>query len=393
VGKARAGTPPASGPSSTGSARHLAVTALGRIEHGAYANLVLPAMLDRSVLSERDRGFVTELVYGTTRMRRACDWLVDRFVMRPLDPDVRTVLRLGAYQLVFLGTPAHAAVSATVSCAPPRTRGLVNAVLRRVAEAGVPGPDAWPDEATRLSYPDWILESLTADLGDLAATEALETMNRPAPVTRREDGYVQDLASQWVAGVVEVSAGDRVADLCAAPGGKATAMAGAGASFVVAVDHSASRVGLIKTNVAALGLNNVPVVVGDGRRPPLRSCLFDRVLVDAPCSGLGVLRRRADARWRIQQSDVAELVMLQRALVAAATDLVRPGGVLVYSVCTLTGAETIDVDQWVAATYPSWTPVVPPGTPWHPLGRGARLLPQAAGTDGMFVAGYRRPGP
>jgi 16S rRNA (cytosine967-C5)-methyltransferase len=369
------------------------MVALGRIEAGAYANLVLPAVLDRSHLSERDRGFVTELVYGTTRMRRACDWLVDRFIMRPLDPAVRTALRLGAYQLVFLGTPPHAAVSATVSCAPPRTRGLVNAVLRRIADAGHPGADGWPDEGTRLSYPDWIVDRLDADIGVRAATEALETMNQPATVTRRVDGYVQDLASQWVAGLVGIGDGDRVADLCAAPGGKATAMAGMGASVVAAVDHSVSRVVLIKANVAGLGLANVAVVVGDGRHPPLPVSHFDRVLVDAPCSGLGVLRRRPDARWRIQPDDVGQLASLQRALIGAATELVRPGGTVVYSVCTLTRAETLEIDRWVAATHPELVPVAPPGPPWEPLGGGARLLPQAAGTDGMFVARYRHPGP
>jgi 16S rRNA (cytosine967-C5)-methyltransferase len=390
---ARVGTLPRGGGPSVGSARYLAVTVLGRIEQGAYANLVLPAALDRSSLSERDRGFVTELVYGTTRMRRACDWLIDRFVMRPLDPEVRTVLRLGAYQLAFLRTPAHAAVSATVSCAPPRTRGLINAVLRRVAGAGPPDRDAWPDEGTRLSYPDWILDRLRADIGGRAATEALEAMNLAAPVTRRADGYVQDLASQWVAGMVGVGPGDRVADLCAAPGGKATAMARMGASVVAAVDHSASRVGLIRANVASLGLNNVVVVVGDGRHPPLPASQFDRALVDAPCSGLGVLRRRPDARWRVQATDLVDLISLQRALVSAAATLVRPGGTLMYSVCTLTRAETLDVDRWVAETYPSWLPVPAPGPPWQPAGCGALLLPQAAGTDGMFVTGWRRPGP
>ena len=116
------------------SARAVARDALVRIERdGAYANLVLPSVLGRCGLDERDRGFVTELVYGVTRMRRALDWLVDRFVNRDPDLATRTVLRLGAYQLVWLGTPAHAAVSATVAVAPPRTKGLVNAVLRRVS--------------------------------------------------------------------------------------------------------------------------------------------------------------------------------------------------------------------------------------------------------------------
>src|SRR5207248_2430735 len=137
-----------------------------------------------------DRHFVTELVYGTTRMRRACDWLIGRRLDRPiekLDPPVAAALRVGAYQLAFLGTPAHAAVSATVDAAPKRARGLVNAVLRKIA-SGV--HDVWPDLATQLSYPDWIVDRLIQDLGETDALGALRAMNEPSSVTERPDGYV-----------------------------------------------------------------------------------------------------------------------------------------------------------------------------------------------------------
>ena len=188
----------------TPPARRLAVDALLRIDDGAWANLVVPALLDGAHLPARDRAFVTELVYGTTRMRRACDWLVSRHLNRAiagLDGDVRAALRLGAYQLAFLHTPPHAAVSATVDVTPLRARGLVNAVLRKVAADAdaPPWPDAlWPDDGTRLSYPDWIVERLTVDLGADAAGAALTEMNRAAEVSVRPDGYVQDRASQWV---------------------------------------------------------------------------------------------------------------------------------------------------------------------------------------------------
>src|SRR5205085_5289887 len=129
--------------------------ALGRIEaEGAYANLAVPGELGRADLDERDRGFVTDLVYGTTRMQRACDFLVDRVLLRPVTADVRRVLRLGAYQLHFADVPAHAAVGETVAFAPQKVRGLVNAVLRRVADT----PVARADDATRLSYADWTVE-------------------------------------------------------------------------------------------------------------------------------------------------------------------------------------------------------------------------------------------
>jgi len=370
-------------------ARAVAVDALVRIDHGAYANLVLPRVLERSGLAPMDRRFATELVYGTTRMRRSCDWLVDRFLTREPDPVARAALRLGAYQLEFLRTPPHAAVGATVAAAPARARGLVNAVLRKVATAGHPGDDGavqgWPGVGVRLSYPDWIVERLVADLGSADATAALEAMDRPPPVTQRDDGYTQDQASQWVAEAVGAGPGDLVADLCAAPGGKATAMARSGAALVVGGDRRPTRAALIAANAARVATPAVAVVVADGRRPPLRAASLDRVLVDAPCSGLGVLRRRADARWRMTPDEVPRLAQLQRELLDAAAGLTRRGGLLAYSVCTMTAAETTGVDAWLSAEHPEMVARQPPGPPWEPAGRGARLLPQSAGTDGMFL--------
>jgi 16S rRNA (cytosine967-C5)-methyltransferase len=364
------------------SARQLAVDALVRVEQGAYANLLLPQMLSKSDLDERDRAFATELVYGVTRMRRACDWLVDRFVLRDVDPVVRNVLRVGAYQLVFLDTPPHAAVATTVDLAPRRARGFVNAVLRRVAAAG---PPDWPDSAVRLSYPDWILSRLSEDLGAPVALAALEQMNRPPKVTVRPDGYVQDRASQWVAEFATGTAGDLVVDVCAGPGGKATWVAASGARRVVALDVLPSRAALVAANASRLGAANVLPVVADGASPPLRPGSADCVLVDAPCSGLGVLRRRPDARWRIQPDDLPGLVALQRRLLDAAASLVRPGGRVVYSVCTLSACETSGIDEWLAASHPELVAQPPAGPPWEEVGRGARLLPQTEGTDGMFV--------
>jgi 16S rRNA (cytosine967-C5)-methyltransferase len=375
-------------------ARRVAVEALVRIEDGgAYANLALGPLLDRSGLEARDRSLVTELVYGTTRMRRACDWLVDRFVTgsRPLDARTRSALRLGAYQLVVLGQPPHAAVTTAVSAAPKRSRGLVNAVLRKVAAEHEGDGATFPDDATRLSYPDWIIERLTADLGADRARSALQTMNEAASATVRADGYTQDEASQWVAELVGAQPGERVLDLCAAPGGKATALAGTGA-HVVAADVRPARVGLVAGNARRTGTSElVHPVVADGRHGPFAPASFDRVLVDAPCSGLGVLHRRADARWRMVPESVERLARIQVELVRSAADLVRPGGLLVVSVCTLTARETTGVDSVVADVRPDLEPLPPPGDPWVPWGRGALLLPQAAGTDGMALHRYRVP--
>ncbi len=261
---------------SESTARSVAYALLRRIEsEGAYANLVLGAALDRSHLTGADRRFVTDLVYGTTRMRRACDALVDRFVTKPPDAATRTLLRLGAYQLEFGGVPAHAAVSETVGLAPNRVRGFVNAVLRRVAAT----PMVWPSELTRLSYPDWIGELLIDELGAEQASSAMVRMNEPATVTTRSDGYIQDLSSQWVAAAVETSPGDSVLDVCAAPGGKATAIAAEGAR-VTAADVRPNRASLVAANAT----------------PARRRCRHRRRRCHTATVPRTLFRRRADRR-------------------------------------------------------------------------------------------------
>ena len=374
------------------AARQLAVDALIRIDaDGAYANLAVPALLQRSDLETRDRGFVTELVYGTTRMQRACDWLVDRFLPDPerIDVTARAWLRLGAFQLAFLDTPPHAAVGATVEAAPRKISGLCNAVLRKVATSL---PVEWPSDVVRLSQPDWIFDRLVADLGHEDALGAMDAMNRSATSTTRDDGYVQDLASQWVAEAVGAGPGDLVLDMCAAPGGKATAIASTGAR-VVASDMRETRSGLVAENAERLGLprDRFAVVAADGTSSPFRPGTFDRVLLDAPCSGLGALRRRPDARWRISSEDIGTLCALQKELLASALDLVKPGGEVTYSVCTLTRAESIEIDEWLTETRPDVVALAAPGAPWIPAGRGALLLPQTEGTDGMYLLRLQRP--
>lgn len=373
-----------SGPGGERTARRVALDALRRIEgDGAYANLVLGPMLATSGLTDMDRRFVTELVYGTTRMRRACDSIVDRFVTSPPDDATRSVLRLGAYQLVFAGVPPHAAVGETVGLAPKRTRGFVNAVLRQVSRLSV-ADMSWPSDGARLSYPDWIVDRFRSELGD-DGVPALERMNDAPSVTTRPDGYVQDESSQWVAAAVAAGVGERVLDVCAAPGGKATAMASTGAQ-VVAADQRLGRTRLVRDNATTLALE-LPVVAADGLSAPFRPGSFDAVLLDAPCSGLGALRRRADARWRIEAHDVVELAELQAHLLAAAAELVAPGGRLVYSVCTITAAESVD---HVTPDGFEVDPTEPPVGTWRPFEQAWRVLPQDADTDGMVMIRYRR---
>ncbi len=431
------------------SSRSVALVALERIENGAYSNLVLPPLLRGSGLDSRDRAFATDLVYGTVRRRRALDFLLtprSSQALARLEPVVRAALRMGAYQLVD-GVPAHAAVGETVTAVAgiaPAARGYVNGVLRAVARAGPPWP--WPEGdgvdalGVRYSQPDWIVAMLRSQFGAETARAVLASADRAPAVTLRvnprratpesveaelvksgvrvergallsdalvatglgdvgalaavQDGRAtpQDQASQAVARVVAAhlaadgGASARVLDVSAAPGGKATAIAElADNTLVVAGDVNASRVARVGMAVSRLALPDVALVVADGRRLPYSPASFDAVLLDAPCTGLGVLRRRPDARWRLEPAAVETLALLQRELLAAAAAVVRPGGFLAYAVCTFSDAETLAVDAWAADNLPRFRAVDPPGPPWRAHGRGALLLPSDADTDGMFV--------
>ncbi|MGQ0825799.1 MAG: 16S rRNA (cytosine(967)-C(5))-methyltransferase RsmB [Actinomycetota bacterium] len=428
------------------TARTVALDALIRIEDGAYSHILVPSMLGRTDLAARERAFVTELVYGTVRMQRALDHQLSAVSSQPisnLEPIVRAALRLGAYQLLQK-VPAHAAVGETVGAVPQRARGYVNGVLRAMARRGPPWPWPAPDDTEgigiRTSHPDWIVRTLVDDFGRPDALATLAGNDEPPRVTLRvnplrstpdaaareleeagigvergtiapdafvlrgagdigalalvADGRVtpQDQASQVVIAALDPQPGERVLDVAAAPGGKATATAELmrDQGSVTATDLHPGRVRTIARAAARLGLQSIAPVVADGRRLPLAPAVMDRVLLDAPCSGLGVLRRRADARWHIRERDVDDLARLQRELLVAASAAVRPGGRLVYSVCTLTRAETIGVDEFATGALANFRAVDPPGSPWRPHGRGALLLPSDVGTDGMFVLVLQR---
>jgi 16S rRNA (cytosine967-C5)-methyltransferase len=368
--------------------RALALKVLGRIERdSAFANLALRAALDDSELDERDKALVTELVYGVTRMRRACDFLIDRFISKKLHPDIRTILRLGTYQLHWMNIPDHAAVNSSVSLAPKWATGLCNAVLRKVAKETID----WPTKAIEYSYPDWIVERLESDLGEAEAREALKCMNSSKSAVHRKDGYFQDAASQMVSNLLtqEGNWGEGpVIDVCAAPGGKASAAVSAGFP-VIAADSSFKRLKLARSNSQKLNIK-LPLVVSDGVDLPFRKGEASRVIVDAPCSGLGVLRRRADARWRIKEEDIDVLADLQLKLLCSAFTMVKPGGLLIYSVCTLTNSETIRVDE----KFRNLVNVEGVGDlphPWREHGRGGMILPQDLDSEGMSVFCYRVP--
>jgi 16S rRNA (cytosine967-C5)-methyltransferase len=195
-----------------------------------------------------------------------------------------------------------------------------------------------------------------------------------------------------VVALLDPQPGETIVDAAAAPGGKATGIGEQVGEHgrVLAADIHPGRTKLIKAAAERLGLRSLLPLVADGRALPVPPASADRVLVDAPCTGIGVLRRRAEARWRIRPEQVAELAHLQRELLFAAADAVRPGGVIVYSVCTLTYEETTGMD-WVAREeLPHLVADPPPGRPWRGRGRGALLLPHDVKTDGMFVLRLRR---
>lgn len=308
-------------------------------------------------LSRRDKALLTTLVYGATRWRRELDWLIDRCATR-VHPEIRQHLRLALFQIRHLDKiPRHAAVNEAVELAKGVSRksaGFVNAVLRKAADLAL--PDAI---GVRTSHPDWLIERwrkrykgkeldaiLEADNAILPLTIRLNPLKPASPVDVEGDpaadprfaegGYsIQDETSMKVAPLLDPKPTERVLDLCAAPGGKTTHLAElmGGKGRVVAVDLP-DRIGLVAESAKRLGLDNIDCVAGDGTTIAFKEP-FDAILVDAPCSNTGVLSRRPDVRWRLKERDIAGAVAIQRALLANAARLLKPGGRLVYSTCSL----------------------------------------------------------
>jgi 16S rRNA (cytosine967-C5)-methyltransferase len=416
----------------------------------AYANLVLPAVVAHFELDARDAAFTTELASGTLRMRGLYDAVLATCIDRPLrrvESKVLDALRLGTHQLLAMRVPTHAAISTTVDLVRAvvgndGAAGFANAVLRKVAgqdrEAWIAQVGATPE--VEFSHPAWIVAELLRAVGADELPELLRADNEPPKVTLvarpgrssitelpgepttyspygvvLEGGRpgvvpavaegragVQDEGSQLVA-IALARAGvegddHRWLDLCAGPGGKAALLAalaverGAG---VLAVERAPHRAVLVRRALQGAG-GVTGILAADGRQPPLRPASFDRVLVDAPCTGLGALRRRPEARWRRRPDDLLELVLLQRALLSSALDLVRPGGIVLYATCSPVLTETAgvvtsvvegraDVELGDAAAL---LPEVPDCA--GPIPGTVQLWPHRHGTDAMFLALIRR---
>jgi 16S rRNA (cytosine967-C5)-methyltransferase len=413
-------------------------------EEGAYADRALHGEARRHGLEPRDRALATRLAYGAVQRRATLDHVIETLAGRPvesLEPAVLAALRLGVLQLAFLDrVPAHAAVGESVELAKRDSRGgagLVNAVLRRAAREApalvAALPDGTPAEAAlRHSHPGWIAELWFDALGPGEARALMAADNEPAeaavrintlrvdhldlpvpsrPADHLPEGLVleapfdafgsplweqglfmpQSRAAMAVARALAPRPGERVLDLCAAPGGKTTHLAAlmGDEGRVVAVERHPGRADALRRTVARMGATCVEVRTADATEPQEVDA-YDRVLVDPPCSDLGTLAARPDLRWRKQPDTPAALAASQTAILDAAARAVRPGGVLVYSTCTISPAEN---ERLIAAflerrgdfeieELPSDLPV------WdHPSVPGfLQTLPHRDGTDGFFVA-------
>lgn len=450
-------------------ARLISVRVLERVERvRAFADLALHHALAHTELSGVDRALSTDIVYGTLRWRGRIDYTLGHVLdsdLQKLEPMVTSVLRAGAYQILFSDRiPASAAVDESVRCAralgAERATGLVNAVLRRLARdhVGIPVPSLDKDPhghlVHALSLPPWIAESWLERFEPREAAALARASNEPPPRTIRAnplrvardelltrlrkgdfpeaeacevasfgitlgrgvnpgrdpaflngDYTMQDESSQLVVELLDPQPGDRVLDTCSAPGTKSTAIAERIGSegHVTACDRHNGRLRLVARDARRLGLKRITIQerdATDGLNDLIATGTpgFDRVLVDAPCSGLGSLRRNPDARWRIRETDVATLAELQRKILDQAARVVVPGGTLVYSTCTLMPAENELQTEEFLAQHPEFQRVPKSELPAHlaPVLRedgSLECLPHVHGSDGFFATRFVRNDP
>jgi 16S rRNA (cytosine967-C5)-methyltransferase len=441
-------------------ARRCAFVVLRRtFEQGAYTDQALRA--EARGLDTRDRALAMRLATGAVQRKGTLDHFIERLAERPadrLDPPVLAALRLGLYELLYLGgAPDHAVVADAVELAKARRsggHGLVNAVLRRAAREGPSRllgtlSDATPEQAAvKHSHPEWIARLWWEELGAEDARALMAQDNEPGEVALRANTLVTDApalaralpvpthsdpalsealvldapfdlhaSEQWRQGAVtaqsraamlvarslDPQAGERVLDLCAAPGGKATHLAALmeGSGEVLAVERNPQRARMLELTAARLHAGNVRVEVSDAQLERHEGGRFDRVLADPPCSGLGTLQSRPDLRWRVTPAAIAEMAHSQAAILAAGAAALRPGGLLVYSTCTISPTENEQVISAFLDSHPDFSldeiplALSPPSpgvdTPATPREPGVTLtLPHRERTAGFFIARLRR---
>ena len=405
-------------------ARQLALDALTEWRTGReFADSIIQRFLERSTLGGSDRGFATELFYGVLRNRTLLDFWIGQLRSASLDHTSRDVLRIGLYQLFCLQTPPHAAVHETVELAGRKNRALINAVLRAAVRRADELQRAAAAEslATRMSHPEFLIERWSSAFGEPAAASLCEWNNQPAPLharintlrmpmlqfveahataealahknfvrlaslpteaLQRGDCYIQDPSTAVACELLDPQPDERVLDACAAPGGKSGLLAELmqNRGELVAVDRDVARVEMLRGNLDRLGAKVVRTVRHDwraGSDPDLGS--FDRILIDAPCTNTGVMRRRVDLRWRLTPGDFVRMPDEQLHIVRAVSPLLKPGGTLVYSTCSIEAEENEGVTARISKELP-----------FLRLSEYRSVLPFRDGFDGAYAAKFVR---
>jgi 16S rRNA (cytosine967-C5)-methyltransferase len=401
--------------------RALALSALAEWRRGRkFADAILNERLRVSELSPADRAFATELFYGVLRNLTLVDFWIGRLRSAHLDHDSRDLLRLGLYQLFLLEIPEHAALYETVELASRHNRALVNGVLRNAVrqKTGLRHDADTQDLSVQQSHPQFLIARWTKNLG-AKETEALcEWNNRPAPVYARinrlkiaeadffaqnggaeqlsarenlvrlktipetalaaGDCYIQDPSTATACQLLDPQPGDRVLDACAAPGGKTGYLAELmkNNGFILACDRDERRVGTLRDNLDRLGVTIARLAQHDWTKDRLKEeSSFDRILVDAPCSNTGVMRRRIDVRWRLTPDDFKRMAAEQLRIVRATVALLKPGGVFVYSTCSLEPEENEQIVAQIVNEFP-----------FLKLEEEKSVLPFRDGFDGAYAA-------
>ena len=405
--------------------RQLCIRALLEWEKGkVFSDEILHTLLEKERLGGLDRAFLMETFFGVLRNLTALDFLIGELRDGEIDEETREVLRLGLYQIFHMRTAAHAAVNETVNLAG-RARGLVNAILRRALreQAALEERLERAEMSVRTSHPDFLLTRWIAAFGVGQTEQLCAWDNSPAEVHVRANGlrasvadllktapdasaslhhpcaikvgslppewlarglcYVQDPSTLVACDLLDPQPGEFVLDACAAPGGKTTYLAELmkNTGRIYACDLYESRVARLRENLSRLGITNTQTFIHDTMQAgtPLELASFDRILVDAPCSNTGVLRRRVDVRWRLTDEDFIRMPAQQLALVKRAASLLKPGGTLVYSTCSLEAEENEGVVEKAIAAVPELRFL-----------ESRRVLPFVDGIDGAFAAKFTR---
>jgi len=385
--------------------RRAAVSALRAWAKGhVYADSLIERHAERNHLSSQDRALFKAILTGVLRNRSLLDHWIGLFRKGKLDPETRDVLRVGFFQLLILRIPDHAAIYETVECARKPVQGLINAVLRKAAHCRMRLLRELPEVelAIQYSHPHWLWKRWKKLFGKENTVALMDWNNQPAETFYRPNllnlppegaaeptnaaeaiatgqYYITDPSTSHAPELLAPQAGETVLDACAAPGGKAVHMAGLmkNEGRLVCMDSNEKRLPRLTENLERCGVTIAEVSQHDWREvaPSDWHDSFDAILLDVPCSNTGVLRRRVDARWRLQKIDIENLGVIQKEILREAARCVKPGGRIVYSTCSIDPEENIDLVTRFVEENPEFR-----------LGESKQILPFQDGTDGAFAA-------